>query len=183
MLKWPYNYCQIGLSAPDLLTKLKKKKYIYKYYCQLSGFTKDTQWKVSDEKAWTVILRLTLLHKHLKDSLSKKMYGRRVNLATWFTKICDNNCDNFHYHWCFYRIAVSHADLSWLVNLALGILANLSNLWDFFSSFFFFEIVGDTVQKLSTVPICSAFNLVSVKEEKKSNWWFYAEKICLKLYK
>ncbi len=32
---------------------------------KLLFFTKDTQWEISTEKAWTAILRLTLLNMHL----------------------------------------------------------------------------------------------------------------------
>ncbi len=43
----------------------------------LSGFTKDAQWKISTEKAWTqLFLCLTLLNMHVSLSDTKFMGGK-----------------------------------------------------------------------------------------------------------
>ncbi len=48
------------------------------------------QWKITDEKAWTVILEADLIaYVFVEVSISdKKNHGRRIFYARWFSKVC-----------------------------------------------------------------------------------------------
>ncbi len=60
-----WSICNFSSLRARFTNSLHQRKPSFGIKIVLSGFTKDAQWRISAEKAWTVFLRSTLLNMHL----------------------------------------------------------------------------------------------------------------------
>ncbi len=83
----------INTLRASFTNSLHQRKPSFGVKTVLSGFTKDAQWQISAEKAWTqLFLRLTLLNMHLYEFpfQTQKLWAESIqmNHATCFTNVC-----------------------------------------------------------------------------------------------